>query len=30
MWERARYYNEDKRLAAALDGMETGEDAKAV
>ena len=30
MWERARYYNEDKRLAAALDGMETVEDAKAV
>ncbi len=30
MWERARYYNEEKRLAAALDGMETVEDAKAV
>jgi pilus assembly protein CpaF len=24
-WERARYYNEDKRLAAALDAAETGE-----
>jgi pilus assembly protein CpaF len=28
MWERARYYNEEQRLAAALDAMETaGEDA---
>ncbi len=27
MWERARYYNEEQRLAAALDSMETaGED----
>jgi pilus assembly protein CpaF len=23
MWERARYYNEEKRLAAALDAMES-------
>jgi len=23
MWERARYYNEDRRLANALDSMET-------
>jgi pilus assembly protein CpaF len=23
-WDRARYYNEDRRLAAALDAMETG------
>jgi pilus assembly protein CpaF len=28
MWERARYYNEENRLAAALDGMEEVDDAK--
>jgi len=28
MWERARYYNEEKRLAAALDGMDVSDDAK--
>ncbi|GGH08578.1 pilus assembly protein [Alsobacter metallidurans] len=28
MWERARYYNEEKRLAAALDAMEVTDDAK--
>ncbi|WP_406856165.1 CpaF family protein [Alsobacter sp. KACC 23698] len=28
MWERARYYNEEHRLAAALDGMEEVDDAK--
>ncbi len=25
-WDRARYFNEEKRLAAALDGMERGKD----
>ncbi len=24
-WDRARYYNEDKRLAAALDAADAGE-----
>jgi pilus assembly protein CpaF len=28
MWERARYYNEETRLAAALDAMEETDDAK--
>ena len=28
MWERARYYNEEKRLAAALDAMDVSDDAK--
>jgi pilus assembly protein CpaF len=28
MWERARYYNDERRLAAALDGMEVTDDAK--
>ncbi|PSC06243.1 protein kinase [Alsobacter soli] len=28
MWERARYYNEEKRLAAALDAMEVVDDSK--
>jgi pilus assembly protein CpaF len=28
MWERARYYGEEKRLAAALDAMEVADDAK--
>ena len=27
MWERARYYNEERRLATALDGMEVADDA---
>mgnify|MGYP001806565658 CR=1 FL=1 len=28
MWERARYYGEEKRLAAALDAMEVADEAK--
>ena len=27
MWERARYYNEERRLATALDSMEVADDA---
>jgi pilus assembly protein CpaF len=27
-WDRARYYGEEKRLAAALDAAEVGNDAK--
>ncbi|WP_293854547.1 CpaF family protein [uncultured Alsobacter sp.] len=28
MWERARYYNEERRLAAALDAMEVADEAR--
>jgi pilus assembly protein CpaF len=28
MWERARYYGEEKRLAAALDAMEVADESK--
>jgi hypothetical protein len=28
MWERARYYNEERRLATALDAMEVADESR--